>query len=180
MLKKFLIGLGGLVVLIIIIAALSGGSEQQPQKVGEAGTDAPAATPQATPQEFRIGDRINIQDRILTVNSVAKDWKSKNEFDKPTSPNKVFVVARVTIENSGKDEVSFNTFDFKLQDANGVQVTAGFSGVGLDKLIGGQLIPGGKVSGDIIFDVNKDALQTLTLLYQPSFWSGQAARVLLQ
>lgn len=172
MIKKILIGLGALIILFIVIAVVSGPSE--PTKVGEEKT-APAAM-----QDFRIGDRINIQDRILTVKSVDKKWKSSNQFDKPTSPNKVFIVVAVAIENTSKSEVSFNPFDFKIQDANGVQSSMGIGGIGVDKLSSGQLAAGGKVSGSIIFEVNQDATQNLILLYQPSFWSGQTARILLQ
>lgn len=177
MLKKILLGIGGLVVLVVIVLALGGSSEpQQPQKVGE---ESSAPTPPAV-QDFKVGDRINIRDRILTVNSVDKNWKSSNQFDKPSSPNKVWVVINVAIENAGKDEVAFNSFDYKIQDANGVQSTPGFGGIGLDKISSGQLIPGGKVSGNLIFDVDQAATTNLILLYQPSFWSGQTARVLLQ
>lgn len=143
MIKKIAIGFGALIIIFIIIAISSGPSE--PTKVGEEKNSTSPA------KDFKIGDRINIQDRILIVKSVDKNWKSSNSFDKPTSPNKVWVVVNVAIENASKSEVSFNSFDFKIQDANGVQSSFGLGGVGLDKLSSGQLAAGGKVSGNLIF-----------------------------
>jgi archaellum component FlaG (FlaF/FlaG flagellin family) len=83
---------------------------------------------------------------------------------------KEYVILNVTIKNLGKDEVSYNPFDFKVQDANGAQ--EGTTYVSLDdNLSSGTLAPGGKVTGSMAFEVPIG--DQAKLIFQPSFWDSQ-------
>lgn len=76
----------------------------------------------------------------------------------------------VTYQNGGSDTASFNGgFDWKLQDPNGAIMTTGL--LGSDNLLtAGQLVPGGKTSGDVCFDAPQGSPSgTYVLLLDPSF-----------
>lgn len=163
MIKKIFMGLGILFVVIMVVSALSGGSK--PTKTGN---NTPVTSNQETQQtEFVVGDVVKLGERELVVNS-AKRTTSLGQFQQAKS-GKEFVVVNVTIRNNGKDEVSYNPFDFKLQDSNGAQESQTF-GVLDDALNSGTLASGGKVTGSIPFEAPKGD-KGLNLLFQPSFWS---------
>jgi hypothetical protein len=76
----------------------------------------------------------------------------------------------VTYQNGGSDTASFNGgFDWKLQDPNGAIIMTGL--LGSDNLLNaGQLVPGGKTSGDVCFDAPQGSLSgTYILLLDPTF-----------
>jgi hypothetical protein len=114
-----------------------------------------------------VGDVTKLGDREFTVNSV----KRANVLSYSTpKTGKEFVVVNVTIRNLGTDEVSYNPFDFKVQDANGAQESETFASLD-DSLNSGTLAPGGKVTGSIPFEVPTG--DEAKLIFQPSFWSSQ-------
>jgi hypothetical protein len=76
----------------------------------------------------------------------------------------------VTIKNLGKDEVTYNPFDFKVQDAKGAQETETFATLD-DSLSSGTLAPDGTVSGSMPFEVTVG--DQAKLIFQPSFWDSQ-------
>ncbi len=160
--RKWLWILGGIVVLIIIIAVSGGNGE--PTKVGETNT-AGANTNQQT--EYAVNDIIKIDDYTMTVNKVERNWQSPADYDTPES-GKEYVLVEVTITNEGTDSVPYNTYDFKMQDNNGVQKTEAFTMVE-NSLSSGDLASGGKITGNLVYDVPLDATG-LKLLFSPTFW----------
>ena len=115
----------------------------------------------------KVGDVTKLGDREFTVNSVRRSGAFS--YNTPKA-GKEFVIVNVTIKNLGEDEVSYNPFDFKVQDANGAQESQTFASLD-DSLSSGTLAPQGKVTGSIPFEVpiGDDA----KLIFQPSFWSSQ-------
>lgn len=154
--------LGGIVVLIIIIAIAGGNGE--PKKVGETNSANSNANQQS---EFAVGDTVKINDYTMTVNKVQRNWQSPADYDKPES-GKEYVFVEVTITNEGKNSISYNTFDFKMQDSNGVQKTETYT-MSTNKLNSGDLAPGGKITGNLVYDVPTGATG-LKLLFTPMFW----------
>ncbi|MFA5030369.1 MAG: DUF4352 domain-containing protein [Patescibacteria group bacterium] len=159
---KWLWILGGIVILIIIIAVAGGNGE--PKKVGETNT-ASSNTNQQT--EYAVGDTVKISDYTMTINKIERKWQSPANYDKPES-GREYVLAEVTITNEGKSSISYNTFDFKMQDSNGVQKTEAYT-MATNKLNSGDLAPGGKITGNLVYDVPLDATG-LKLLFNPTFW----------
>lgn len=80
------------------------------------------------------------------------------------------MVVNVTIRNLGTDEISYNPFDFKMQDADGAQESTSFASLD-DQLNSGTLAGGGKVTGSMSFELPKG--QMGKLIFTPSFWSSQ-------
>ncbi len=172
--KKWWVWVLAVFVLFIIIGA--SGDSSTPQKVGENGeTESQQQT------VFKVGDQIKIKDTILTVTDVDKNWTSSNQFDTPTNPGDVFVVVTLALENQGDSQVDLSGFwDFKLQDADGLIHDQGLGGIGLKKLSSGSLAPGGKTTGDIVFEVPQNATSELTLQYEPLFSFNGPVMVELQ
>src|SRR5688572_6808362 len=61
----------------------------------------------------KVGDITKLGEREFTVNSVRRSGAF--DYNTPKS-GKEFVIVNVTIRNLGDNEVSYNPFDFKVQD----------------------------------------------------------------
>ncbi|WP_433745090.1 DUF4352 domain-containing protein [Falsibacillus pallidus] len=170
--KKFFkfgcLGIIALIVLGIIIAvATSGGddSSNEPAKVG--GDSAQKEKAQTT---FKMGDTIQLGDHKVTVTKI--DKSAGDEFETPKSGNE-FVIVHVRIENGGKDQISYNSFDFQLKNSQGNIVDPGIITIDQDtSLDSGELAAGGKVEGTISFEAPKND-PDLDLIFTPSFWSDK-------
>lgn len=172
MIKKILIGIGVIFVVLIIIGMASGGSKSEPTKVSENST---SNTQTEQPKEYKTGDVVKLGDRQFTVISVKRQ---KSISYSTAKSGKEYAIVNVTIQNQGKDEVSFNTFDFKIQDVNGAQTSADASSYSLeDSLNSGTLAPNGKITGSLAFEVPEGT--DAKLLFQPSFWSNDRIVVAL-
>lgn len=163
MVKKILIGIGVLFVVIVIIGMASDGSSTEPTKVGENNSENSQAQEQQ--KEYKVADVVKLGEREFVVNSVRRSGPFN--YNTPDA-GKEYVIVNVTIRNLGKDEVSYNPYDFKMQDANGAQESSAFATLD-DSLNSGTLAPNGRVTGSMPFEIptGTDA----KLIFQPSFWS---------
>lgn len=92
-----------------------------------------------------LGETVTLEDGLtITVNSVNRGL---TKYD--GSP---LVSVNVTYTNTGDKSASFNTFDWKSEDANGVQQSTYFSMDGENRLESGKLSPGGTVTGNLFFE----------------------------
>lgn len=148
--------------------------------VSSQGTNPPAAgsdgsTP-AAKDIFAIGEVIKIDDTEMTVHS-AKKWTSPNGYSRPTKGS-VHLLVNLTLQNKGSEKVSYNTFDYKVEDADGVQTAATFA-IGVPKeMKSGSLAPQGKLTSNLLFEVPTN-MKSLKLVMEPSFWSNQQVKVTL-
>jgi len=156
-------------LVIIIVGAVGSSSTGTPNtnvETESAGQTTVTNQPKedATP---RVGDVTKLGDREFIVNSVRRS----GAFDYNTpKAGKEFVIVNVTIRNLGKNEVSYNPFDFKVQDANGAQENSSFASLD-DSLNSGTLASGGKVTGSMAFEVPVG--DQAKLIFQPTFWNSQ-------
>lgn len=171
MIKKILIGIGVLFVVIIILGMASDDSKSEPTKVGQNNDNI--STVQEQQKEYKVADVVKLGDREFVVNSVRR--ANALGYSTPKA-GKEFVVVNVTIRNLGADEVSYNPFDFKMQDANGAQESSTFASLD-DSLSSGTLAPNGKVTGSMPFEVPEGT--DAKLIFQPSFWSDSRIVVAL-
>lgn len=141
-------------------------------RMGEVGQ-----TNQAGDTGYKIGDAIKINDTQLTVNEVTKS--GGGEFDKPKSGNE-YVVIRVTVENTGNSTISYNPYNFKVQNSQGQITDPAFTMIDQDTALqSGELAPGGKVSGTVTFEqpINDPELK---LQYTPDLFGQNVTVVNLQ
>jgi len=170
--KKVLYILGGLVLVIIIVAAISGEPEEEPVNGEPTETEAEEVLED---EEFTIGDSIDHENRVLTVDSVERDWVSPSDFETPSEGN-AYVLVELTLENESEEEVSFNPFHFEIQDGGGV-IQGQALITGINTLSSGNLAPGGEISGNLVFEVNEENIEELTLFYEPAFWGDDRVEV---
>lgn len=165
MLKKILIGIGVLFVVMIVIGMASGGSSTstEPTKVGENASEG--SNTQEQQKEYKVGDVVKLGEREFVVNSVRRSGPFN--YNTPDA-GKEYVIVNVTIRNLGKDEISYNPYDFKVQDANGAQESTAFAVLD-DDLNSGTLAPNGNITGSMPFEVPQGT--NAKLIFQPSFWS---------
>lgn len=165
-----LTGILGLVVFFIIVGVIgSGGSKNTTPTSGTTTNNSSPTQSNDQPKDVtpKVGDVTKLGDREFTVNSVRR---SKVLGYSTPKAGKEYVIVNVTVRNLGKDEVSYNPFDFKVQDANGAQESSTFAFLD-DSLSSGTLAPEGKVTGSIPFEVPVG--DEAKLIFQPSFWSSQ-------
>ena len=140
---------------------------------------AAAGAPAEEKTEFAVGEKATFDDKSITVTEVQRNYDTGNQFSQPES-GKEFVIVTVNITNDGEGTLDYNTFNFKLQDSNGVQQNEAFSALSEGKLNSGSLAAGGKVTGKLAYEVPKDDAG-LKLLYQDfSFFDNKAITFKLQ
>ena len=141
------------VIIVIIVIGVSSASQQN--KATVVNTNNNNATSENKPTE----------------KSIDRNWDSGNQFIK-ASDGKEYVKANVSIVNKSNSELSFNTFDWKIEDANGaIEGPSGTAFTASDNLGSGDLAVNGKKEGSVIFEVAKDS--KIKIHYQPSFWSNK-------
>ena len=179
-LRKIFAGCMGISVMF----ALAGcGAEEKPEKVSQAagasteeGKDA-AKEEKPAKEFFAIGEQVKLGDNILTVSKVAKS--NGNDFDKPKAGHE-YVIVTVEINNSGKENISYNPFDFKMANSQGQIVDQAFTTLDSDTALqSGELTTGGKVSGTLSFE-QPAGDKGLQLHYTPDFWSDSTIKINLQ
>lgn len=127
--------------------------------------------------EYNQGDAATLGDGVIKVTKVEKS--QGNDWDKPKS-GKEFVIITVSIENKGKNKLSYNPYDFKLQNSQGQQESITFTTINSDtSLSSGELVAGGKVSGTIAFETTKGD-KDLPLIYSDSIWSSKELKIKLK
>jgi hypothetical protein len=161
-------------VLILFALAIIGGASGGGNKTQQSSPTSSDKTAQATPtpkSDYAVAEPAAIDDQVVTVTKVTRNYNTGNPYAKPES-GKEFVAVEVKIENNGSSEIDFNTYDFQMQDSNGTLRNIDLI-VGLEsQLNSGNLAPGGKVTGNLGFQVPKgDA--GLKLVFKPSFWSNK-------
>lgn len=119
---------------------------------------------------YDMGEEISVKGRTVKVISAEKDWKSSLDIDKPEKGKK-FVVIKVKIKNNTRGTIKYSeTNDFDIEDANGkITDYPSIGGYGLSRISEGSLRPGAEVTGDVVFEVDEDALDKVYLIYYPDF-----------
>lgn len=167
---KFLTGFFILIVLIIIISAASGDKDKNTSTTASnSGSSTQTAD---TNKTYKTGDTIQLKNHSLTVNTVNKNYKSGNQFDKPQDSNNSFVVVNVTLNNTGNDDLSANQFGFKLEDETGVQRNTTIVTTVADTLQSVTLSKGGKLTGNLVFEA-KTGSSVLKLHYEGGMFGGE-------
>ncbi len=95
--------------------------------------------------DLAVGTSITTEDGLdISVQAVQTGLKNYNG-DSITG-------ITVTYTNNGSKEASFNTYDWKAEDANGVQRSMTFYSDSNNELGSGTLAAGGTVTGDVYFE----------------------------
>ncbi|MBS5951182.1 MAG: DUF4352 domain-containing protein [Clostridium sp.] len=170
-------------LIILLLAFILIGSLGSGEKDKDSNTDS---TPQSettdnnktddTKEFYSVGEEVKLGDNILIINSVEKS--NGSEWDKPKDGNE-FVIVSVTIKNGGSSEISYNPFDFKMQNSQGQITDQAFTTINNDtSLSSGKLAAGGSVSGSIAFE-QPTGDSALVLKYKSNIFSNKEIQVKL-
>ncbi|GCD12489.1 DUF4352 domain-containing protein [Clostridium tagluense] len=167
---------GILVVVVIgIIGSTAGGKKDDTAKVADNNKTTTTATAKVaeTPvvkDVYAIGEAVKLKDAVVTVTKVEKS--NGGEYDKPKDGME-FVIATVSIKNSGTSEISYNPFDFKMQNSKGQITDEGFTTINTDSaLASGNLASNGEITGTMAFEQPKNDT-ALILKYKGSMFSNK-------
>lgn len=162
-----------IVVIIIGIASVGGSDLNTTTQTSYTST----SSNKNEKTEYKQGEEAVLGNGVITVTKVEKS-KGKN-YDKPKA-GKEYVIVHITIENKGKDNLSYNPYYFKMQNSQGQQESITFTTIDQDTALhSGELIPGGKVSGTITFE-EPTGDTGLTLVYSDSIWSSKELKINLK
>ncbi len=154
-----------LIIIVLIIVGSVAGSGNNDTPVNTTNNDNSTQDNSSEEKtEFKVGETASFDDRSITVTNVQRNYDTGNQFAQPES-GKEFVLVTVEITNNSKSSMDYNTYEFKLQDSNGVQHDESLTALAEGKLNSGSLAAGGKVTGKMAYEVPKDD-EGLKLLYQ--------------
>jgi hypothetical protein len=166
--KRFVLPIAFFVLLILLVSL---GRGDKPAAKTSPGLPAAAEKDPSAPAPFPGAKDDDVV--VQAGESVTTDSKIAMTATKLTPGDSTIhktLCSTVTYQNGGSDTASFNGgFDWKLQDPNGAIIMTGLLGSN-NLLNAGQLVPGGKTSGDVCFDAPQGSPSgTYVLLLDPTF-----------
>lgn len=103
-----------------------------------------------TKTEYKQNETVTYEGVEYTVTDVKKT--TGEDFDQ-AKDGKEYVIVSLTIENKSEEKVSYNPYDWKMENSNGQEESQTFTTVDNDTaLSSGDLNKGGKVEGTIAFE----------------------------
>jgi len=163
-----------LIFLFVAIAALAlpflacGSTAGGSTGTAVTATSAPAGTtPTAAAKTWKVGDTVKLGDWTIIANKASTS--TGGEFAKPKSGN-IYLVVNVTVTNGGSAAQAISSIgSFKLADSTGQTYTETIVD-GLKNPPDGNVAAGGKLSGDLAYEVPKTE-KSFTLAFQPDITS---------
>ena len=165
-----------ILVVVLMSIATTTSKDDEATKVGENKNNNSSQQQQT---EFKVGDIIAHDDKEITVKSIERDYSTGSEFFTPKDGME-YIKVNLFIENKSDDRISYNAFDWEIQDADGniENYTDAMFAQADDALGSGDLAKGGKKSGSIVFEIPKNSAG-LILHYSSSFWSNKTVEIKL-
>ncbi len=171
------------VILVIILIAVVSSSAKKDN--GSGGPNASNGTSKNETKQYRFADRADKQDKdtevlpneVATISGVKMtviktNYTTNLSSFETAATGKTYLVADVTIENTSNKTQPYNTLDFRVQTAGG-QVLDGTFGTLQNALNSGDLVAGGKVSGQVLFELPEEVGHQY-IIWKPSFNSERA------
>lgn len=149
--KLWQIILAVVVVIGIIGVVAGGGSDEATSKTSSSKKEDSAAKEETEEQkEFSQDETVTFKDVDFTVTNVEKT--SGSEFD-TAKEGYEYVIVFVKIENKSDEKISYNPFDWKMENSNGQEEETTFTTVDTDTALNsGDLNAGGVVEGSLAFE----------------------------
>lgn len=170
-----------IIVIVLLIAISSPSNETTTEPNISTNTSSSTNTDSSTKVDtsnktYSVGEEAILNNSSIIVTKVEKS--NGSEYDKPKS-GKEYVIVHVTIKNNGNSNLSYNPYDFQVQNSQGQLENHTFTIIDQEtSLQSGELIPGGSVTGTIVFEelINDE---NLILIYQDNFWTSKTLKIKL-
>lgn len=168
------------VIIVVVLIGVAGAGSGKPEVVESgSGSSEQSQTKTEEKTDFAVGETIAYNGKEITVVSVQRNYDSGNQFIRPET-GKEYIKINVKIENKSDSKMSYGTYDWEVQDTNGVIVDVDGLQYSADgALKSGELAAGGKVSGDLFFEVPSGDTG-LTLHYKSNLFSSKTINIKLQ
>lgn len=160
------------VAALILISVLAGcGETTTPERLDTATSSEKSGQKPQAPETFAIGEPINMGDLVLTVNGVRES--KGDQYIKPKEGH-IYKIVEATLENIGQESAAISSLMmFSLTDSEGYKYTVTI-GPDTKGSLDGELQPGRKMRGELVFEVPTEAAG-LELLFEPNVLGfGQA------
>lgn len=166
----------GVIVVLYLIGTVGGSSDTD--TTSTVTTEQSESSPDKdTSKSVSVNEPATIEDTVLTVTNVQRNFTPNNPYIRPES-GKEYVIVTVQLENKSDGEITFNTYDFKMQDSNGVQLSEAYIMEQENRLSSGSLAAGGKINATLGYQVpNGDS--GLKLIFKPNMWNDKTITVKL-
>ena len=171
------------IVVIGIIGAVAGGGSDEPTSKDAGGKNESTSTEKKDEKkeektEFSQGETVTYKGVEFTVTNVEKTAGS--EFDKAKDGYE-YVIVSVKIENKSEEKISYNSFDWKMENSNGQETDTTFTPVNNDTALNsGDLNAGGVVEGSLAFEQPQgDAGLKLNYYYNALFDENASFKIKL-
>lgn len=124
-----------------------------------------------------VGQAVTAEKMELTVSEVKRNYTPESQYY-TADTGKEYVAVSVTLKNKGDDSESFSSYDFKVRDSTGTELSYAYVGEVTGELQSGSLAAGGSTSGVMVYEVPAGD-SSLVLVYSPSFFGGETAEITL-
>lgn len=162
--KKLMVMIG---ISLLLVVGCTPAESQIKQVPSEQATTKPSTEKQT--KQFKVGESVQFDDLVITVHG-AKVKKKDSGGLKPQKAKFVYVDA--TIENKSTKPAHISSImNFKLAEADGTQDNVTFVS-DMNGQLDGELGPGRKMKGQVVFDVNDS--EYYELIFENPFTQGQA------
>jgi hypothetical protein len=174
-------GVGLLLLALIVVGivssasnntAKSGGEEENGEDEKKSASKSKSGSGSVT---VAVGEPAELDDQTLTVTEVDRNFSPNNRFSKAERGSE-YLRVYVTLTNTSNRDISYNPFDFEVQDSNGVQKNQSYVSEVPYKFESGSLAPKGKVEGNLVFEVPQND-NNLKLIYTSNMFSGDTVTV---
>lgn len=173
--KRPVLGTILIIICILIVVAAFSGSSDEPEKVGDIGSNQQQGTtnnsqaPEKT--EFTVGDKVELNSIVVTLVDISESTGS--QFMGPAEGN-IFVICEFEIENNSTKDIAVSSimcFEAYVDDyATNMSISATASA---DKSqLDGTVAAGKKMNGVIGYEVPSDWSE-IEIRFTPDFWSGK-------
>jgi signal peptidase I len=151
---KIVLGIVAVFIFLFILGLSGGNTSEKQTSVASDSSEVNSASAEASPQVYKVGDRVVVGERAYTVNNVKTASMVGDEYVNAKATG-IYVIIDMTIENLGKESSTMGTNDVKLMDSEGRTFESDTKAwVYLkDNILLKQIQPGLPVHGETIFDV---------------------------
>jgi len=173
---KKLLKWGGIGFIILIVIGVIGSMGSDSKKVGSTTDTTQTSNTKEQPSQetYKIGDKVQMSDIILTVNKV--ETAQSGQYTKPSEGNQ-WIDVNMTLENTGSSQQYITTMgQMFVIDGDNNQYQVAVTGKRLENAgslgMDGALIAKAKKTEWVGFEVPKTA-KGLKLQYNASFYSNK-------
>lgn len=140
-----------LVVIVVfgVIGAFAGGSDE-PTSTGNKSENSEITENKEQKKEFTQNEVVTFKDVNYSITNVTKS--AGVDYDTPKDGHE-YVIVSIKIENKSDEKITYNPYDWKMENSNGQEESVTFTTVDSDTaLSSGDLNAGGVKEGTLTFE----------------------------